>query len=75
MNAPISDLAPLLITISEATTITGMSRSAIYLRLASGELTARKAGKRTLIEMASLRAMVNAMPIATIRPHGVRKCS
>ena len=56
MNTPIS------VTIPEAVRASGMSRSAIYEALKRGELTARKAGRRTLIPFADLQAYVAALP-------------
>ena len=56
MNTPIS------VNIPEAVRLSGRSRSAIYESLAKGELTARKAGKRTLILYADLQAYIAALP-------------
>ena len=64
MNAsltPATD-APLYLTIAGACAKSGLGRSTIYLALASGELKARKAGQRTLIDCASLSAWLDALP-------------
>ena len=57
---------PITITIPEAVKASGMSRSAIYLALKRQELTARKAGRRTLISFADLEAYLGSLP--TYRP-------
>jgi excisionase family DNA binding protein len=53
--------------IREASRITGLSRSEIYRRLATGEIRAVKCGTRTLILMDSLRAHIADLPAATFR--------
>ena len=60
-------IEPILVRLDDAVRISGLSRTVIYMKLASGDLIARKAGKRTLVEMASLRALVDRLPVATIR--------
>ena len=65
---PAAAIEPLLLPIAEACRFAGMSRSALDERLGAGEITARKAGKRTLIETASLKALIASLPVATIRP-------
>ncbi len=49
-------------TIPEAVAVSGVSRSAIYLALKTGELRARKRGTRTLIEDAELRRFIANLP-------------
>lgn len=49
-------------TIPEAVIYSGMSRTALYLALKRGELTARKAGRRTLISFADLQAYLASLP-------------
>jgi excisionase family DNA binding protein len=53
-----SSLAPLTISIADACRMLSLKRSSIYRLLQSQRLTAVKAGRRTLITMASMRAMV-----------------
>jgi Helix-turn-helix domain len=53
---------PLAHTIADATRISGISRSALYLAIARGDLAARKLGKRTLILAADLAAFLNRLP-------------
>lgn len=53
---------PLSLTIPDTVKATGMSRSAIYEALKRGDLTARKAGRRTLIPFADLQAYLASLP-------------
>ena len=53
---------PLAVTIPDAVKATGMSRSALYEALKRGDLTARKAGRRTLISFADLEAYLAGLP-------------
>lgn len=54
--------APIAITIPDAVKATGMSRTSIYEALKRGDLTARKAGHRTLILFADLEAYLTSLP-------------
>lgn len=49
-------------TMPDAVQYSGMSRSALYEALKRGELTARKAGRRTLIAFADLDAYLASLP-------------
>jgi len=53
---------PIAITIPDAVRVSGMSRSALYEALKRGDLTARKAGRRTLISFADLEAYLASLP-------------
>lgn len=53
---------PLAVTIPDAVKASGMSRSALYLALKRGDLSARKAGRRTLISFADLQAYLASLP-------------
>ena len=53
-------------TIGQAMTASGLGRSSLYEAIAAGKIDARKAGKRTLIPAASLRAFVANLPAAAI---------
>jgi hypothetical protein len=64
-QAPVFE--PLALPIADAQRISGLSRSEIYRRLASGDLRAIKSGSRTLILMVSLRAHLDSLPVATFR--------
>ncbi len=52
----------LAVTIPDAVKATGMSRTSIYEALKRGDLTARKAGRRTLIAFADLEAYLASLP-------------
>lgn len=53
---------PIAVTIPDAVKASGMSRSSIYEALKRGDLTARKAGRRTLINFADLQAYLASLP-------------
>jgi len=53
---------PITVTIPDAVKATGMSRTSIYEALKRGDLTARKAGRRTLISFADLQAYMASLP-------------
>jgi hypothetical protein len=57
---------PLAVRLDEASRISGISRSGLYRLAARRELVFLKAGSRILVDMASLRAVVAALPRATI---------
>ncbi len=54
--------APIAVTIPDAVKATGLSRSALYEALKRGDLSARKAGRRTLITFADLEAYLARLP-------------
>ncbi|GAA3901055.1 hypothetical protein GCM10022276_19820 [Sphingomonas limnosediminicola] len=54
--------APIAVTIPDAVKATGMSRTSIYEAMKRGDLTARKAGRRTLISFADLEAYLASLP-------------
>jgi hypothetical protein len=58
---------PLAVPIPEAVRLSGLSRSELYRRLATGHVHAVKSGTRTLILMDSLRAHLTSLPPATFR--------
>ncbi|MCA3263386.1 MAG: helix-turn-helix domain-containing protein [Telmatospirillum sp.] len=55
-------MEPIALTIPDAVKASGASRTAIYVALRRGELSARKHGKRTLIEAEALKAWLARMP-------------
>lgn len=61
-------MEPIYITIRDWTALTGIGRGKTYDLLSSGTLRAVKAGKRTLIDMATGRAYLASLPTATISP-------
>jgi excisionase family DNA binding protein len=54
--------APIAVTIPDAVKASGMSRSSIYEALKRGDLSARKAGRRTLISFADLQNYLAGLP-------------
>jgi excisionase family DNA binding protein len=53
---------PIAVTIPEAVKLSGMSRTALYEALKKQDITARKAGRRTLISFADLQAYLASLP-------------
>ena len=53
---------PIAVTIPDAVKASGMSRSSIYEALKRGDLSARKAGRRTLINFSDLQAYLASLP-------------
>lgn len=53
---------PLFVSPTEAGRLLGISRAAVYRLLASGDLSARKAGRRTLVPVESIRAYAASLP-------------
>ncbi len=51
---------PITISLHEATRLSGLSRSFLYLQLASGAIRSSKIGKRRLIHRESLLLFINA---------------
>lgn len=58
---------PLTAPIPAACRYSGLTRTEIYRRLATGQIRAVKSGSRTLILMDSLRAHIASLPAATFR--------
>lgn len=57
-SVPAPPLEPLTVRISTAVQLTGISRSRLYELMQSGDLTAVKVGRSTLIPFKSLKALV-----------------
>ncbi len=53
---------PITVTVPDAVRVTGISRTCLYEALKRGELTARKAGRRTLISFSDLEAYLSRLP-------------
>ena len=53
---------PIAVTIPRAVELSGCARTRIYEALKRGDLTARKAGRRTLINYADLQAYLASLP-------------
>lgn len=55
-------------TIPDAVRASGLARTRLYALIGNGEVDAVKAGRRTLVKADSLRAYLDSLPAATIRP-------
>jgi excisionase family DNA binding protein len=53
---------PLFVSIKESGRIAGLSPVTIYRLIAGGHLRAAKAGSKTLVELASVKAYLAALP-------------
>jgi hypothetical protein len=51
------------VTIPEATALSGIGRTSLYKLFSVGKLTPRKLGKRTLILVEELDALVKSLPV------------
>ncbi len=60
-------LEPLAVSVADAVRVSGLSRSELYRLMGAGRIRAIKHGVRTLIPMASLRALLDSAPAADIR--------
>jgi excisionase family DNA binding protein len=58
-----SEVRPLLVSIRRSQDITGLSRSAIWRKIKSGELRAVRAGGRTMLDYAALEAWAAGLPV------------
>ncbi len=54
--------SPITLTIPEAIRASGMSRTGIYEALKRNQISAKKAGRRTLISYADLQAYLASLP-------------
>jgi len=57
----------LLITIPDALSRTGVGRSFLYERLAEGSIRSVKAGRRRLVDVASLTAWAASLPESQLK--------
>jgi excisionase family DNA binding protein len=57
----------LLITIPEALSRTGIGRSFLYERLADGSIRSVKAGRRRLVDVASLNQWAASLPESQLK--------
>lgn len=53
---------PISVTIPDAVKLSGMSRTALYDALKRKDISAKKAGRRTLIAFADLQAYLASLP-------------
>lgn len=57
----------LAVSLKKACDMTGVSRSTFYRLVGAGRVRLLKVGRRSLVDMASLRAFLAAAPLAEIR--------
>lgn len=68
-------MEPMFFSFAAATSATGLPKSTLYILLADGKITGRKVGRRTLIDAASLRAFIEAQPLARVHVPSARRIS
>lgn len=66
-NAASPTVQPISVSVAQASTLTGLSRSRIYELLGSGQLRAVKDGARTVILFDGLRRFITTLPPARIK--------
>jgi predicted DNA-binding transcriptional regulator AlpA len=59
--------AQVTVPLPQAPAVLGLSRSAIYRAAQAGQITLKKLGRTTLVDMASARAFIDSLPKAEIR--------
>lgn len=64
---PRATIDPEALTIADAVAFSGFSRNRIYALAADGLIAPRRAGRRTMILTAELRAVIANLPPAPIR--------
>jgi len=58
---------PLALSVPRAEEVSNLSRSTLYRMAAAGRLRMVKAGSRTLVDYASLRALLDSLPAITLK--------
>ncbi len=66
---------PAYMRVSPACVWSGLSRAGLYRILAQGDVSARKAGSTTLIDVASLKNYLDRLPPAEFRAPPVNKAA
>lgn len=58
----VQQVNPIAVTVPEAVKLSGLSRTAIYEALKRKDISARKSGRRTLIQFADLETYLASLP-------------
>jgi hypothetical protein len=69
----LAGVEPAFLSIKAAAAFMAESQWSIKYRLRLGQLRARKSGRRTLVEFASLKEFIATLPVATFAPAPPRK--
>lgn len=59
-----TDMVPLAVSIAEAVRISGVGRTSLYYAIRRGELVIKKRGRRSLVEVSTLKAWLAGLPEA-----------
>ncbi len=62
----INDIEDIAVPPEKAAALSGRNRTRIFNAIRAGELTARKDGKATLIEVSELRRWVRSFPVVAV---------
>jgi hypothetical protein len=76
-NRPVklTEIEPLYISIAAAAKLSDESVWSVKVRLREGVYRARKSGRRTLVEVASVKDYLANLPVAKFRPMKRRKAA
>jgi hypothetical protein len=62
LDVRVGTIGPLALPIDDAAVAAGVTRTRIYKAVRDNELTARKSGKATIIEVPELRRWIRSLP-------------
>lgn len=65
MNDPNENIQPLADAVESAAMRLGICRAQLYKEIAAGRISARKLGRRTLIERSEQQRWLSALPLKT----------
>jgi hypothetical protein len=65
-TATAGTLQPFYVSVSDALRVGGFKRGKLYELLGDGHITARKLGRRTLIDVRSLQIYLETLPTAQV---------
>lgn len=57
-----NDIFPLAVSIAEAVRLSSVCRTSLYAAIKRNELAVRKSGRRTIVEVAALKAWLAGLP-------------